>query len=349
MPPVPPHPHHRRLLTLRTISRVGSCRFTAYYWLTCALGLYAGGRGTVPWLVFAALFWLVYCLATELLNRITDRAEDAVNRPERTTMCDAVGFRRLSWLAAMFYSLLIALASVWIAFAPTVTLAALLAINIVISYEYSRGLRLKTRRRLGPVALMALVTAPLLTGWATGGDTSGLLDKGVPLLVVVALFFGGLVGIKDITDVVGDLKIGYSSVWVALATSSRRRLPFAVVVALPFGLLLGLVIGGVLPGELAWLVTLGPLSAAVVVAAARASSPEERSVAREAMYHHIALFLAATLVLYDASIASLVTGAVGFSAWVVASRYLHWTRLVTFRSAEIWRALVGNAAMRRTA
>jgi len=333
---------------VRTISRVGSCRFTAYYWLACALGLYAGGGGRAAWLAFTFFFWLVYCLATEVLNRITDQAEDAVNRPERTAMCTVIGFRRLRWLAAALYTLLIVLAVAWIAVTPTVALAALLTLNVLISYQYSRGLRLKARRRLGTVALMALVTTPLLTGWATGGSLSTLLDQGVPIMVVIALFFGGLVGIKDITDVAGDLKIGYSSAWVALATS-RRRLPLVFVVALPFALLLGLVVAGVLPSRLAWLLTLVPLSAAIVAAAVRAASAEERSVAREAMYHHTAVFLAATLMLYDPSFASLGTGALGLVGWVLASRYLHWTRLVTRRSAEVWRGLLGNKAARSAA
>lgn len=340
-------PYRHAVATLRTLLQVGSCRFTAYYWLTCALGLSAAGRGTAPWLGFTFVFWLVYCLATELLNRLTDRVEDEVNRPERTALCARIGFTRVKTLASAFYLFLVALALLWVAIAPSLALALFLGLNLLISYHYSRGLRLKARRTMGTVALMGLVTTPLLTGWATGGTTSSLVEAGVPLMIVLALFFGGLVGIKDITDIAGDRAIGYSSVWVGL-TESRRRLPFVAATALPFVLLLGFVVAGVLPRRITFLIFLAPLSIAVVVAAARAASSDERNIAREAMYHHTALFLAMTLVLYEATMEALIAGALGVGAWLLASRHLHWTCLATRRTAGVWSGLLGRRPARST-
>lgn len=328
------------VVTLRTVLRVGSCRFTAYYWITCALGLLAAGLGTAPWLAFTFLFWLVYCLATELLNRLTDRVEDAVNRPERTALCATIGFARIETLATTFYLLLFALAVLWVALAPSVALALFLTLNLLLSYNYSRGLRLKARRRMGTVALMALVTTPLLTGWSSGGTTASLLEVGVPLMMVIALFFGGLVGIKDITDIAGDRAIGYSSIWVAIAASPRRLLLMAAT-AVPFVLLLGLVVDRVLPSRMAFLTLFAPLSVAIVAAAAQAMSSEERNVAREGMYHHTALFLAMTLALYHGTPEALIAGALGLGAWLLASRHFHWICLITRRTTRAWLGLLG--------
>jgi 4-hydroxybenzoate polyprenyltransferase len=338
-----------RSADLRTSLRIGSCRFTAFYWMSCAVGLCASGRGTAFWLAFTFGFWLLYCLASELLNRLADRAEDEVNRIERTALCERLGFDRVRVMVVVLYALVVIWAGVWFALAPSPALAGLLAFDVLVSYNYSRGIRLKRRRWLGTLALMTPVTAPLLTGWATGGTLTDLVEHGVPLALVLALFFGGLVGIKDLTDVAGDRAVGYSSVWVAVAAAGRR-LPLVAAGALPFLLLLGLVLGGVVPSALALLLALAPASAAVILAASRADSEYERAVAREAMYQHTALFLTLTLAIVAVSsgvVSGVVVSVLGLAGWQLASRQLHWNRLLTLRDAQAWLGLLVHRGPRR--
>ena len=327
---------------VRTLLAVGSCRFTLLYWMSCAVGLFAVGLGTPFWLLFTLGFWLVYCLATELLNRVADRVEDEINRVERTALCARVGFDRLRSATIALYGLAVVWAAAWIALAPRLALAALLSAALIISYGYSRGARLKRRRWLGTLALMTPVSLPMLTGWATGTAASDVVAHGAPLALVAALSFGALVGIKDLTDVAGDRAIGYSSVWATVAAAGRL-VPLVVASALAFVLLAGLVLGGVAPAAFTLLFALAPISGAVVVAAARVASVFERATAREAMYQYTALFLALALAcqgLASGSLAALLASALGLSAWVLASRHLHWTRMLTGRSARTWLRLL---------
>lgn len=325
---------------VKTVFQLGSVRFTFYYWMTCAIGLYGAGQATVPWLAFTFGFWLACCLATELLNRWADRVEDRINRPERVAMATVVGFARLRVLAIGLYVVMALWAAVWIALAPSLILASLLLFDLFVSYHYSCGLRLKVRPRLAMVVLAVPVTAPLLTGWATGGDPSSVLQHGLPLAAVLGLFFAGLVGIKDITDLAGDRAVGYSSPWVALLTG-RRPWPLVLGTTSAFVLLLALVLGGVLPARLTVLVALLPLSAAVLLAAARARSGPEREAAREAMYHYSAVVIGLTLLLYTSGRGVVVT-IFGLVGWFGASRFLHWARLLTWSNAKTWLALLGG-------
>src|SRR5512140_1811730 len=64
---------------LITLVRCGSIRFTAYYTLGFTIGFGAPGDAAVVWSL-GIVYLVLFCLAVELLNRITDQVEDAVNR-----------------------------------------------------------------------------------------------------------------------------------------------------------------------------------------------------------------------------------------------------------------------------
>src|SRR5213083_1997669 len=85
---------------LLALLRCGSCRFAAFYFLSFYIAILDSGHGGWRWLLFSALIWLLHSLGTELVNRVSDETEDRINRPERTAMCDLIGYPRirlLSW------------------------------------------------------------------------------------------------------------------------------------------------------------------------------------------------------------------------------------------------------------
>src|SRR5262245_47239244 len=80
------------LRTILLMLRVGSIRFTAFYFAAFGTALLATGAGTARWFAVAVALCAVNCLAIELANRWADRIEDRVNRPERTEFCEVVGY-----------------------------------------------------------------------------------------------------------------------------------------------------------------------------------------------------------------------------------------------------------------
>jgi 4-hydroxybenzoate polyprenyltransferase len=312
---------------LSAFLRCASCRFAAFYFIPFLAGLVQMDAATVPYVAFGALFWLVESLAVEVTNRLADRAEDALNRPERTALCEQVGWPTLARAQRGLWGAVAALSVAWLLVDGNPALAVILAAGVALGVAYSRGPRLARRRWFAFVAVNMLFGGAFLTGWAAGGPPGelgwGQLATNTAFVTVVGVFILAFAGIKDLTDREGDVRAGYRSPFLELV-DRRGTVPLAALALAPFALVWGLVAGGVLPVRLVALTAFAPCSLLLARAVRQGRSPGDQMAIRECFYVYWLVFGSAAVLLFVPSwtLAAGVAGAVGY--WIVTTRTLHW-------------------------
>ena len=317
---------------LRALLQCASCRFGALYYAPFCAGMAAAGTLTVLTAPLGAAFWLTLGLAIEVTNRLADRTEDAVNRPERTALCALVGWRSLARIQLGLWGAVVAATGAWLALAPNALLLLLIVSGAGFGVTYSRGPRLARHRALVLVVLSGTFVGPFCLGFAAGDPLGAASDAGfsqlgefVPLFWVLTFFISSLAGIKDITDRPGDEAIGYRSAFVAFA-ERHGTAALTALAAVPFVALTAFAATGLLPARALALLAFLPASVAVALAVRGADDrPADQLLVREALYHHWLSFTTATLlVLYpSAGLAAALAG--GWLWWIAASRLLHWS------------------------
>lgn len=322
----------RGVVQLRALLRCASCRFGALYYVPFCGGLAAAGTLSAASALLGAGFWLVLGLAIEVTNRLADRTEDAVNRPERTALCELVGWSGLARAQLLLWGLVLVCVGVWLALAPNALLLGLLAAGAGFGVAYSRGPRLARTRALVFVVLSGTFVGPFCVGFAAGdplGDAStavfSQLGAFVPLFWLLTLFISSLAGVKDITDRAGDEAIGYRSTFVAVV-ERHGRAALAALAAVPFVALTAFVAAGSLPARALALLVFLPLSLLVALAVRGAADrPADQLLVREALYQHWLAFATAALLACFPSAGLLAALAGAWLWWLAASRHLHWS------------------------
>lgn len=311
--------------------RCGSCRFAAFYFLSFYVALLDAGHGSWRWVLFGAFFWSLNSLGTELANRLSDRTEDRVNRPERTALCDQVGFSQIKTLCILIWSTLAAVDLIWIWLRPNLNLAILLLLGLMAGVNYSYGMRFKRKKYLSLFALTFPFGGPFLIGWSAynplpaASDTFlELINRGGPVVLVIGVFIASLAGVKDITDVPGDEQIGYHSLWVSLARNHSTFL-ISLVVAAPFMILSLLLFARLLPLRFAALLFFFPLSLSLAFCVRLARTTDQQQAVREILYHYWFCFLCTALFLYVPTVTAAATILGTGAYWIVTSQYLHWS------------------------
>jgi 4-hydroxybenzoate polyprenyltransferase len=316
---------------LRAFLQCASCRFSALYFMPFCAGLVAAGRLSAASALLGAGFWFVLTLAIEVTNRLADRVEDVVNRPERTALCEAVGWTRLAHVQLALWGLVAAAAATWLALAPNALLALLVASGACAGLFYSRGPRLARHRLLVFVVLSGTFVGPFALGFAAGDPSSGASSAGwhelghfVPLFWVLTLFITCLAGIKDITDRQGDEVIGYRSAFIQLA-ERHGTTALVTLAAVPFAAVVAFVAAGLLPPRALGLLAFLPISVVIGLAVRGAQDrPADQLVVREALYHHWIAFTTATLLACFPSAALLAVLLGAWLYWILTTRFLHW-------------------------
>jgi 4-hydroxybenzoate polyprenyltransferase len=339
---------------LRALLQCASCRFGALYYAPFCAGMAAAGTLSVLTALLGAAFWLTLGLAIEVTNRLADRVEDAVNRPERTALCELVGWRLLARVQLVLWGLVGLGTAIWLALDPNALRALLIAAGAGFGIAYSRGPRLARHRALVFVVLSGTFVGPFCLGFAAGdpaagasGATFAQLGRFVPLFWVMTLFISSLAGVKDITDRVGDEAIGYRSAFVAFA-ERHGTAALTALATVPFAALAAFVAAGTLPPRALALLSFLPLSVVVMLAVRGAHDcPTDQLLVREALYHHWLAFTTATLLVLfpSAGLAAALAGA--WLWWIVASRRLHWA--ASLRLADLPRIVAlasGGRALR---
>jgi 4-hydroxybenzoate polyprenyltransferase len=312
---------------IATLLRVASCRFAAIYVVGFSAGLLGIG-GNPAWIAFGAPYWLLFSLATELVNRLSDQVEDAVNRPERTALCNAVGYDRIARLSVIAWTAVVALDAVWIVVRPSWPLAGLLLVAAFASISYSYGLRLKRARFFSLLLITFPFCGTFFTGWAvyagSPGATDALTHRYIPFSLFLGWFVGTLAGVKDVTDALGDEAIGYRSMFLSIARS-QPSVVIAAILAIPFALLWAFVAIDLLPVRFGWLTVFWPLSVVVARCAMAAGTQPEREATREVAYQYWIVFLSAAFMTFEPSGTMLAVVAGSLAYWTATSQLLHWS------------------------
>jgi 4-hydroxybenzoate polyprenyltransferase len=312
---------------LRTLFRCASCRFVVFYYVPFFAGLIESNHLTAFTITFGFFFWLVQSLATEVTNRLADRVEDEVNRPERTALCAAFGWERLRALEWALWGTMAIMSGIWLAVDGNVGLALMLVGCILVGIGYSRGPRLSRSRAFAFLMINVVFGGSYFVGWMAGDPTGALawqqLESFFPLLVVVGLFILVLAGIKDITDEAGDREVGYRSPFVEVVNGRASAIPWLLALA-PSATTALFVLTGLLPLRLAVLLIFAPVSLALMTAAARAQTVSDRLIVREAFYNYWLIYSSTALLAFAPSweMMAAITGSAAL--WLGATYFLHW-------------------------
>ncbi|MEU6733211.1 UbiA family prenyltransferase [Streptomyces physcomitrii] len=323
------------LLLLRSCS----IRFAAYYWVGYAVGMAAVERLTPATALLGVPMWLACCLGTESVNRLADREADVLNRPERTALCEEFGWRRLAVVAWLSWACFLLMGLVLFLTGPTTALPVMLLVDVALAVGYSIGPALKRHPVLAPLMLITPLVNPMLTGWATEADPDTLWSPVLPAAAVLAAFTLGLSGIKDITDVEGDRRLGYSSLWLSLMRLWRGTAVY-VLTGAPFALLTVFALTGALPMTALTLLPAVVVSVLVVSVAGRAVRTADREAAREVMHQYTFYFLLLVLLVAVPGAPTVWAVAAAVCHWLAASRTLHWSDGLTPERMRRWTALV---------
>lgn len=332
--------------------RCGSCRFAVLYFLPAYAAMTRDGLSGWAWVLAAAVYWWLLSLGTELTNRLGDRTEDEVNRPERTALCHVVGFATLAWVAVLAWIAVFVGDILWVAVVPSLGLAVLLFCAGFFGIAYTYGPRLKRSRYLSLAVLTFPFCGTFLVGWALGGPeastdrTHDLLSSVLPFCVFLGLTIGSLAGIKDVTDIEGDARVGYESAWVRLVRSNPAGVVGALL-AIPSVVLLVAVAAGLLPPSMAWLVLAFPCSWFVAMIGKGAVTPQAAGAARELAYTYWLAFLSAALLVYAPSRDLAVAVVVGVAYWFVTSRWLHWSTGLSLQKTRVLAATASDMVSKR--
>lgn len=305
------------------------------------VGVVASGHAnnTYLWLGFASL--LCFQAVTSISNCISDRVEDAIDCPERSELCQAIGYHVL-WGAVVAATLIYALIAVAMAeiHVPPLTIAVGIA-GLIVSFAYS-FLRLKTHP-LGPPGLLGAMSAVCLwAGWHGPGATSGFIDIHlnallslrlgsvlggedalvIPSVITLWILGGTLCGSKDAPNLAGDAAVGYESVYVKIVKGKRPLARVLAVVSLPYVSVAIWVALGYTPPKL-WILLLYPVVIAFARALVGVRDPDDGEVVRELGYLYWQLFMSAVLLaLYPTAITGVILGG-SILWWLASSHWLH--------------------------
>lgn len=331
--------------TVAALLRATSVRFTALYFLPYFTALTAAGQARWEWLALGVVYWFAHGLGTESLNRLADRTEDEVNRPERTELCRRAGFRTIRRAALSAWLTVLVLDAVLLVLHPDWWLALFLLLAGVSGVNYSYGLRLSRNRYLAPLLLTFHFGGTFVIGWvlAQGHWDMGVLREflgyPLPFFVVGMVTLLALGGAKDLTDLAGDARIGYHSAWIDLV---RRYGPWLAggMVGTTYLLVTVFVLGGQFPARfLLWLL-LVPVGAALARCLWRASSAEQRLATREFFYQYWMVSLAVASLLYAPGWPTFAGVVATLAFWWLATQRMHWSSGVRRSTLRAVRSLV---------
>lgn len=307
-----------------------SCRFATLYFVPFFAGLVLAGHDTLGYAALGALLWIVHSLAIEVTNRLSDRTEDTINRPERTRLCEYVGWPALRAVQAGLWSAVVAIDGVWLVLAGNPEFAFLLALSISIGIAYSRGPRLARSRHVGLLVVNLVFGGVFIVGWSAGDPFSrpthvwlSQITSFMPVLIVVGIFIVTLAGVKDLTDRAGDLRVGYRSPFVDLV-EHRRAFLVRCLGLCPFALIAAFTSLDLMSSRLIALIGFAPVSIILTEAVRGARTSADSLIVREVFYNYWLAFssIALLLLLPQKALALAVMGAISY--WVLTTRWLHW-------------------------
>ena len=133
-----------------TLVRLASPRYRALNVPPFVVGAVAAGAGIALYLPLGLVAIALWSLAEELVNKRTDRAEDAVNYPLRGELYDRVGDRAIrDWMVAAIGAYFVTLCAMWLLAGAPARVLLLWVILFIYSIGYSLGNRRRERPATG--------------------------------------------------------------------------------------------------------------------------------------------------------------------------------------------------------
>lgn len=320
------------MLRIVKIARISSVRFCAYYYLGFSIGY--GNLSFEPVIACLGIAYCVwFCVAVELLNRYTDRAEDRINQPERTRVCLEIGYGNICRMSIMCWLCVVTLGIILVCFRPAFSTAIVIIVTLLIGYSYSAGPEFNRHPVISLIVLTTALSFPPIAGRILA-PIEGRQDWRLVILSAVLLTLASLslAGIKDITDVAGDRLRGYRSLWLAIIASGKSGYLILTIVAIQVVLIVGVVAvkGMTIAGLICLAIPI--IEITLVKSATQNLTQSEREMLRETM--HTSTFIIAVICFscLFPSKHTLIVSLVAASWWVVASKRLHWHKLFSCRT-----------------
>jgi hypothetical protein len=325
----------------------------------------ASGSGDHAYLALGIIAVVLYQAVTSIGNCVSDELEDRLDYPERTALCELVGYDRLRFVVAGLSLLYLAIVAV-MATALDIQLdtIGLWALYLFGTLMYSFA-RVKTRTMGPPILLGSLSAALAWVGFWGLHDTlswaedlhllalvelepgqlfTGPMTLIAPAILAMWLFGGSLCGSKDVPNLEGDAVIGYESVYLKIVKGPYALLRVIAVMSLPYLLVLAFVAAGY-DQPAPWVLAGYPLAVAFALVLVRAQEQTERELVRECGYLYWQVFMSLILFSMEPTNSTALILSASFAWWFLNSRFLHPDpTLVKFENALI----VGHMVRRVT-
>jgi hypothetical protein len=289
------------------------------------VGFLSSGSHSYAYLAFGNVAIVLFLLVTSYSNTLSDRAEDAIDYPERTLLAQTVGYRRIfqaMMIAIVLYPVVIVL-MIWPGQMRPYWAAGWILV-LILTASYSFGFKLKTKRFASPVITGGTAAGFLLLGYV---GTSVNRHHGELLASFVVLWVFGtclyLVGYKDLANIAGDTAIGFRSTYWNIISGRHPAARAVLLLTLPYLLLMILVGVGLLRPVVLVALVLIPVCGGFAIALAKGRAPSEGIAIRDIGNIYWQLFVAPVLFGLYPRVVTLLIVALALVWYFVASFVLH--------------------------
>lgn len=275
------------------------------------VGFLSSGSRSYGYLGFGISAIVLFLLVTSYSNTLSDRAEDAIDYPERTRLARLIGYGcifRAMTVAIVLYPAVILL-MIWLGHMRPYWAAGWILV-LTLTASYSLGPKLKTRKLVSPVVTGGTAAGFLLLGYVgtgVGGHDGELLSSFFLLWVFGACLYG--VGYKDLANISGDTAIGFRSTYWDVISGKHAAARAVILLTLPYLLLVILTGAGLLRPVVLVALGLIPVCVGYGIALAKGHGPAEGIAIRDIGNIYWQLFVAPVIFgLYPRAATILVVG-----------------------------------------
>jgi hypothetical protein len=336
-----------------SLVRLSRPRYLSIQLVPFLIGAIATPLGAPWYLVFGVLGVLAWKVIVSIANIISDRAEDAIDHPERTVLVDTVGIRMLNQLLSLTCLLYVVLVALMVLVSRTPADTVLLWTFFGVAALAYSFLGVKRKTVVSPALFGAESAGFLWVGWHGGGgfldwmqdihlQSLVELDVGrcltgdgrliIPSVLVLWIFGATLCWSKDAPNLEGDMAVGYRSMYWQVVRGAHPYARALAVMSIPYMFVLLFHLYGYGAPDILVLAVY-PVAVGFAALLVRADSVEQRELVREGGYLYWQLFMSAVLVsLYPRPGTLAVVGAC-FVWWCLASARLHPDPIPTPRAA----------------
>jgi UbiA prenyltransferase family len=303
----------------------------------------ASPDGRLVYGVLGALAIVAWKVIASLANIISDRSEDAIDHPTRTTLVESAGLHTLVvvvWTTCLVYvAIVVVMVS---ALQVPLDTAFLWLCCLVAGLAYS-FLRVKKSTIGVPILLGSESAIFMWVGWHGQGGTldwlgdihlSAVRDLGLgdlltgdtrlvlPAALALWIFGATLCGSKDVPNIEGDATVGYRSIYWRIVAGQHPVARVLAVMTVPYAFVALVALYGYDPPGAAPL-AIYPCAIALAVILVRADTRRERDLVHASGYVYWQIFMSAVLfsVYPRAGTAAVLVGSLLW--WGATSRLLH--------------------------